>query len=253
MTSSMNSWTVRPTGIGRVIVPAPMDARTIVFWTSGDFSGYLDDGALGRLLDVIGELRRGRANLSTCEQVHGTTATRVDLPSAEWSECSRCDALGSTSRDVALAIKVADCLPVSIVDADQGFVVNLHAGWRGAAAGIASGTLDELAASGFRPSPSTRVYLGPSIQLCCFEVGEEVVDAFRARNPDADRFVDRTLGPKPHLDLAGLVTEELRRNGVNLENIWNGGLCTRCEGSIFHSYRRSGPSAGRNLAVAALR
>jgi polyphenol oxidase len=253
MTPYSNRSIIRQTGIGRVLLPVIPDERTFVCWTSCDFPGYLDDGALARLLDVIENLRGERATLSTCEQVHGTTATRVDSAATEWSECSRCDALWTTRRDHALAIKVADCLPVSILDSDQGFVANLHAGWRGAAAGIASSTLGELQKAGFGPSSSTRVFLGPSIQLCCFEVGEEVVDAFVEGHPGAERFVDRKLGPKPHLDLPGLVAEVLRQNGVFPENIWDARLCTRCEGSIFHSYRRSGPSSGRNLAVAALR
>jgi polyphenol oxidase len=244
---------IRQTGIGRVLLPVIPDERAFVFWTSCDFPGYLDDGALPRLLDVIEDLRGERTTLSTCEQVHGTTATRVDSAAPEWSECSRCDALWTTMRDHALGIKVADCLPVSILDPVQGFVANLHAGWRGAAAGIASSTLGELQKAGFHPSSSTHVFLGPSIQLCCFEVGEEVIDAFLSRLRSAERFVDRRRGPKPHLDLPGLVAEVLRQNGIVSANIWDAGLCTRCEGSIFHSYRRSGPSSGRNLAVAALR
>ncbi|HEY8130889.1 MAG TPA: laccase domain-containing protein, partial [Thermoanaerobaculia bacterium] len=87
-------------------------------------------------------------------------------------------------------------------------------------------------------------FLGPSIRVCCFEVGEEVAAEFDAR------FIDRTLGPKSHVDIAALTIGVLRERGFAEERIVDPGLCTRCVGSIFHSYRRDKRS-GRNLAIVA--
>jgi len=70
-------------------------------------------------------------------------------------------------------------------------------------------------------------------------LGELVVDA---------RFVDRTLGPKPHVDVPAFTTAVLRERGI--EAIVDTELCTRCPGSMFHSYRRDKKS-GRNLAIVA--
>ena len=85
-------------------------------------------------------------------------------------------------------------------------------------------------------------FLGPTIRVCCFEVGEEVASQFDAR------FVDRSLGPKPHVDIPGFSAAILRERGI--ETIVDTELCTRCPGSIFHSYRRDKQS-GRNLAIVA--
>ena len=62
------------------------------------------------------------------------------------------------------------------------------------------------------------------------------------------QFVDRKLGPKPHVDIAAFTAAVLRSHGI--QNIVDTGLCTRCDGSIFHSYRRD-KRTGRNLAIVA--
>jgi copper oxidase (laccase) domain-containing protein len=83
-------------------------------------------------------------------------------------------------------------------------------------------------------------WLGPSIRVCCFEVGEEVAGQFD------EAFIDRTHA-KPHVDIAGLVAARLRARGV--ARVHDSALCTRCDRSIFHSYRRDGKRGGRNLAI----
>ncbi|MEA2488660.1 MAG: purine-nucleoside/S-methyl-5-thioadenosine phosphorylase / adenosine deaminase, partial [Acidobacteriota bacterium] len=91
---------------------------------------------------------------------------------------------------------------------------------------------------------------GPTIRVCCFEVGEEVVAEFTAAYEGAERFVDRSHA-KPHIDLAALTADVLRHRGFTCDRISDSGLCTRCEGSVFHSYRRDGKGGGRNLQVVA--
>jgi len=104
--------------------------------------------------------------------------------------------------------------------------------------GITAAALDAVPLD---PSQSF-AFLGPSIRVCCFEVGEEVAGQFDVR------FVDRTRGPKPHVDIIAVTIASLHERGV--ANIVDTELCTRCPGSIFHSYRRDQKS-GRNLAIVA--
>lgn len=238
------------TRLGEIIVPDVPPPDGFIFWTTRDFDGRLDPRSVESILDTIDELGGEVSRFETCRQVHGTSSVEITGEKDGWSECSDCDALWTRRAGVALGIKIADCLPVSIIDPhDEGVVINLHAGWRGAAAGIVSETLH--AANGTKPalSVATQAWLGPSIRVCCFEVGEEVVDAFRTTHPWVDTYVDRSRD-KPHLDLAGVVKRTLIDEGIAEDRIWDGGLCTRCPASRFHSYRRSGPRAGRNLAVA---
>jgi copper oxidase (laccase) domain-containing protein len=52
---------------------------------------------------------------------------------------------------------------------------------------------------------------------------------------------------KSHLDLAAITRDVLLARGI--ANIHDSELCTRCDGSVFHSYRRNGANSGRNLAI----
>ncbi len=64
-------------------------------------------------------------------------------------------------------------------------------------------------------------------------------------------YVDRNFGPKPHVNVVAVTAAVLRNAGFRSYRIDDSGLCTRCDGSIFHSFRRDGGGGGRNLAVVA--
>jgi polyphenol oxidase len=221
--------------LGRVVIPAPLPDGFALFYTTADFDGHGD--GLKPVLHFLRERFGIDARLETCSQVHGK---RVGRASARPQEC---DALFTAERGVALGIKVADCLPVTLCDPVHRVIANVHSGWRGAAQRITAETLDALAReTAFAPAEAY-AYLGPSIRVCCFEVGEEVATQFD------DRFVDRSRGTKPHLDLVHLTDALLRERGVS--RVVDTGLCTRCgDEPRFHSYRRDKRS-GRNLAIAA--
>jgi YfiH family protein len=223
-------FSIEPSPLGRIVVAAEVPAGHRLFYTTRDY-----DGAIGESLE-----RFEGMPIAHCKQVHGVTVMRGRTLCAPTDSAGRgaqrapneCDALWSAA-PAALAIKVADCLPVSLIG--DGFIANIHAGWRGAAQRIVDVTLD---AAGIPHA----AWLGPSIRVCCFEVGEEVAGQFPAE------FVARER-PKPHVDIAAYVAARLRARGV--AHIHDSGLCTRCDGSIFHSYRRDGRGGGRNLAILA--
>src|SRR5712692_9084729 len=239
---------VEHTSIGRIVVPPNVPPGFRLFYTTIDFDGRIDD----RIRDCVRP-----AALSSCHQVHGAKVCKAPVHESE------CDAMWSDQKNTALAIKVADCLPVSIIDPKNSVIANIHSGWRGA---VQNMTATALSATPFDPSASLAV-LGPSIRVCCFEVGEEVAAQFDRR------FVDRSLGTKPHVDIIAFTEALLRDRGIN--NIVDTGLCTRCGNGVsrlrscevsesatarprnrettqplFHSYRRDRRS-GRNLAIVA--
>jgi len=238
------------TAIGRIVAPPNVPPGFTLFYTTIDFDGRIDD----RILGIVG-------NLATCRQVHGATVIRASREPRGASGEPECDAIWSDQKNIALAIKVADCLPVSIIDPRNSIIANIHSGWRGTVQGITAATLDAVPLD---PSESF-AFLGPSIRACCFEVGEEVAAQFDAR------FIGRTLGPKPLVDIIALTIAVLRERGFADERIVDSGLCTRCgnevagllgdsvaqqpsnsatEQPLFHSYRRDKRS-GRNLAIVA--
>jgi YfiH family protein len=223
---------IEHTSIGRVVIPPGVPRGFRVFYTTSDFDGRIDE----RIRDFVRP-----ATISSCHQVHGAKVCRAPVNESE------CDALWSDEKNSALVIKTADCLPVSIIDPKNSVIANIHSGWRSTAQNITAATLDAIAPSttlraGGSIAGATLAFLGPTIRVCCFEVGEEVAAQFDAK------VIDRTLGPKPHVDIAALTTAVLRSHGI--QNIVDTGLCTRCDGSLFHSYRRD-KRTGRNLAIVA--
>lgn len=242
-------WPVQQSAVGRIVVAPSVPRGRILYYTTSDFPGAIDENVARRLTGVVRDLAGIEATLNTCTQVHGATVKAAEHHNP-WNECSSCDALWSDQHGIALGIKVADCLPVTLIDPAHDVMANIHSGWRGAVQRITGAAIDAVtAATAFDPSSSS-AYLGPSIRVCCFEVGEEVVEQFSASYPDAAKYVDRSHA-KPHVDIPGLTTQLLLRRGFAAENIHDSGLCTRCEGSIFHSFRRDGRGGGRNLAIVA--
>lgn len=225
-------WNTESSPLGRIVVPPDLPPGFALFSTTRDYPGKVVPEDLISLV----QSRFGLAtSLTTCVQVHGATVVRATRENS-WRECDSCDALWTSERGVSLAIKVADCLPVSLIDVGQHAIANVHSGWRGAVQRI---TAAALGTAPLDPS-TTHAFLGPSIRACCFEVGEEVATQFDSR------FVDRSR-PKPHVDLVAFTAAILRSRGIT--QISDSELCTRCNGSIFHSYRRDGAGKGRNLVV----
>jgi YfiH family protein len=223
---------------GRIVIPERLPAGKALFYTTIDFDGR----QLNEIPGFVAQRFGIEATLNTCTQVHGATVVSVQslLPAVRGTPT--CDALWTADTHVALGIKVADCLPVTLMGG--GVLANIHSGWRGTVQRITAITLDTIEReTSFDPRTSF-AFLGPSIRVCCFEVGEEVATQFDAR------FVDRSHA-KPHVDVVRHTIELLIDRGFVARNIIDSGLCTRCDGSIFHSYRREGKGGGRNLAIAA--
>ena len=249
----MSGWIVENSPLGRVVVAPCTPAGTALFYTTLDFDGRLDATSVPRITAFIRDRFRVDASLTTCTQVHGAAvrlATASAPDASAWRECDSCDALWTGETGAALGIKVADCLPVSMVDSEASVVANIHSGWRGTVQKIVRATIDAVRADSTFSAARSLAFLGPTIRQCCFEVGEEVVDEFRRAFGEVAPFVDRS-GSRPHLDVAGLTRSLLIELGVADDHIHDSGLCTRCDGSLFHSYRRGGKNSGRNLAIVA--
>lgn len=175
-------------------------------------------------------LRFDPARLHQVEQVHGD---RVVL--AAKSRGEKADALLATESGDAVAVRVADCVPILLADPRSGGVLAVHAGWRGVVAGIIPRALEIASANAVRISIAA---IGPCIGPCCFEVGEEVAAKLEA-------FIDRREGDKSFVDLRRAVRAQLA--GVTgIEDVPG---CTKHEEDQFFSHRRDGDAAGRHLAV----
>jgi polyphenol oxidase len=90
--------------------------------------------------------------------------------------------------------------------------------------------------------PALRAYVGPCIRECCYEVSEELAQAF------ARRFGSEVVSGR-NLSLPAAIGVDLARSGV--EEVHDLGLCTGCRPDLFYSHRKQGPLTGRSLAAVA--
>ncbi len=150
-----------------------------------------------------------------------------------------------TAPDLTPLVLVADCLPVAL--RGPGGVAMLHCGWRGLAAGIV--------AKGAAAVAATDAAIGPGIGPCCYEVGAEVLNAFKdlgpAITPAADGPIPTDMERKSahrRLDLVEVARRLLRDVGV--ARVQSAGLCTSCHPELFFSHRRDHGRTGRQAGLA---
>jgi hypothetical protein len=131
----------------------------------------------------------------------------------------------------------ADCLPIALARTNGGppAVAVLHAGWKGLLAGIVAAGVEALG------SGSLVAAVGPAIGPCCYEVGEEVAEPYRARF-GADVVHGRSL------DLWACAERALLAAGVSRVDRFD--RCTACEPETFFSHRRDHGVTGRQGVIA---
>jgi len=183
--------------------------------------------------------------IAAVNQGHGTTV--VHARALNGGDRARADGLLSNDASLLLTVRVADCVPILMVDPKRRAVAAVHAGWRGTAAGIAGAAVQQLRES-YGCSPRDLVAaLGPSIGPCCYAVGPELLQAFDAGG-HGSAAAARWFGARTdtmRLDLWKANEEQLVAAGVSKDAVFVSGLCTACHPSWFFSYRREGASAGR--------
>lgn len=177
-------------------------------------------------------------------QVHGS-ALLVAAGDPKATLALEADALVAEPKSGdAVAVRVADCVPVLIADRRSGRVAAVHAGWRGVVAEVVGATVRHLQQGAARDFVAA---IGPSIGACCFEVGSDVAQKIVAAS--GVDVVARTVGEKAYVDLRRAVRAQLRGLGLADEAIEDVPGCTRCDRERFYSYRRDGDESGRLIAV----
>lgn len=187
-------------------------------------------------------------DLQVTKHVHGTNVWAVGEPLPEPPEF---DGLVCDRPGPVLGAFAADCVPILFGDPVARVCGAAHAGWRGTVGGVAERVVARMVELGARAA-DVRVALGPSIGPCCFEVGAEVVAAFRDRFGEVAGLV--VPGPqKDHIDLRVALVAALARAGVGRDHVDAAPPCTRCEADRFFSYRRDGLEGGVHMGFIGLR
>jgi YfiH family protein len=199
---------------------------------------------------VARALRVPAARLARLAQVHGTTVATLRKGDAVWNgDRPPADVVMTNDPAIAVAVQVADCVPVLLSASDGQAVAAVHAGWRGTKAGAVMRAVAAMSEQ-FGVEPGLlRAAVGPSIGPCCYTVGPEVEEAFSAAfGADVEKWFRRD-GDAMRLDLWRSNVDQLVMAGVDPASIGVAALCTSCRGDLFHSYRRDGPGTGRIAAA----
>jgi purine-nucleoside/S-methyl-5'-thioadenosine phosphorylase / adenosine deaminase len=174
------------------------------------------------------------------EQIHGATVAAVDGPRTEPVEAT--DGLVTATPGIAVAVLVADCVPVLLADPVAGVVAAVHAGRVGAAAGVVRRAVERFRSLGGDPARSDAL-LGPAVCGACYEVPADMQAAVESRLPGS---AVRTRRGTPGLDLRAGLTRQL--TGLGVASIVTDPRCTTEDRELF-SHRRDG-TTGRQAALA---
>lgn len=228
----------------------PLSARAQHLFTSKQLA--LPDASAWR--DALASLSSTPDRLMRVKQVHGSSVRvlkRGEVPEGAADIKPDGDAIVSNEPGLALAVMVADCNPILVVDSRRGAAAAIHAGWRGTCARIAPTAIDAMRRE-FGTNPSDLIAaIGPSVGPDDYEVGDALIDAFAAAGhskADIDRWFIRTAG-KPRLDLWMANRDQLAGAGVRPDTIYLCGLSTVSHPGIFDSYRVAGEKAGRMAGI----
>jgi copper oxidase (laccase) domain-containing protein len=128
----------------------------------------------------------------------------------------------------------ADCLPIAVVRrAGPPALALLHAGRMGLLEGVVEAGVAALAGAELAAA------VGPGIGPCCYEVGDDIADAYRAR------FGDDVVEGR-NLDLWTAAERVLHDAGV--DSVERLDVCTACSADFF-SHRRDGGITGRQGVI----
>ena len=176
-------------------------------------------------------------------QVHGINIHRASTADVG-ARPKEADIIRTDDADVAVAVQVADCVPLLLGNVRMQRVAAAHAGWRGTAANAAGIAVAEF--TGHHESALVAA-IGPSIGPCCYRVGPELRSSFESLGWSSS-MLDRwfsSRGGALYLDLWQANADQLRTAGVQHGNIHVSRLCTSCHPEWFYSYRRDGAGTGR--------
>lgn len=197
-----------------------------------------------RVLEELGVASRVVAQV---HQVHGGRA--VEASEGEAKPDTRADAIVTADPAIMAAVRVADCAPVLLACESGKLVAAVHAGWRGVIAGVLPAAMDLLRSRG-----AARVVacVGPCLSVGNFEVGEEVVRAFRdCFGPGTPHVRTGAREGKWMLDIKQALGEQARTAGAAAVEVLQ--HCTYADEASFFSHRRDRGVTGRMVGLIGVR
>ena len=154
-----------------------------------------------------------------------------------------CDGVFTDKKDIVCSIQVADCMPIYFAHCSKNVYGLVHAGWRGLVYGILESTSQLIFENGYKQH-DFEVFIGPSIQKCCFEIRDDIVGNFKIGcvTPTQEN-------GKYNVDLQYQACREMIQMGFKKNQIKVSTECTYCSQEKYHSFRRDGKDSGRMIGL----
>ncbi len=168
------------------------------------------------------------------------------------------DAHYTQKRKVALCIRTADCIPVTIFDPQSGTIAAAHAGWRGVENEIVRKLCAQLKKNGITLG-GARAWIGPHIGAANFEVGRDVGARLESRFEAVRGYSSEMTSLRPHedetkvrVDLLAIMRAQLSSCGIERERVLELPIDT-VSSQTHESFRRDRERAGRQISFIALK
>lgn len=207
-----------------------------------------DPGLVQKNRSAVASVMKART-LAFVSQVHGDRVVALDGeapkgPGLVWNSEIEADAMITDHPGLFLSVNVADCQPVLLYDPVKKAVGAVHSGWKGSVLNIA-GEAVEAMKGGFSTNPRDLIAcIGPSLGPCCAEFVN-----YKSELPES--FHKYEVKDK-HFDFWAATRDQLLEAGLDMKRIHCAGICTKCGGENFFSYRRN-RQTGRFAAVIGLK
>lgn len=204
-----------------------------------NLAGFDEDSAANieenrrRFLSVFADEFR----LATVWQVHGDgikyVANETDVETSD----QKFDALVCDLPGVLVGVKTADCVPLLLGDPRTGAFAAVHAGWRGTVQSIVAKAVDQMTQVFGTQGRDLVCAIGPAASGRCYEIGKDVIDAFRENFSGSERYFKTTSDGHALVDLHLANKDQLLEKGISEASIFTSPLCTMERTDLFFSYR----------------
>lgn len=173
--------------------------------------------------------------------IHTVTEKDCGNGIARENEFESVDALITDKKGIPMVTLFADCVPLLFLDKRLGVVALAHSGWKGTVKRIGQKTIEKMKNDYGSRAEDILTAIGPSIQECHFEVGDDIAEIF-IKEFGSDTAVK--YGDRYHVNMQKAIEKQFIESGILAENIDNCGICTYCNSDLLFSHRKTNGKRG---------
>ena len=213
------------------ISSAPYERLNLAFHVGDD-----EESVQKNHLSLAQKLEYDKKTLIHMKQIHSNRVHIVNEDD-DFTTPPICDALITNRVETPLMVMVADCSPILFHDDKRGVIAVAHAGREGTFQNIILAVLQNFRENFHSNLDNITVSIGPAIQVCCYEVGNEIFE--KAKELDLEYAIEKR-GDSFYLNIALILKTQLLNAGIKEKNIEILQECSCCKKEKYFSYRADG-------------